>query len=70
MGNKKGFTVVELLITMAIITHELISNACRHAYPEDRRGTIAVACSRAVGGVSLVVRDSGVGQGKGRGAGW
>ncbi|WP_420478659.1 sensor histidine kinase [Brevundimonas sp. FT23028] len=49
------------LLPMAIITHELISNACRHAFPDDRRGAIAVAFSRAVGGVSLVVRDSGIG---------
>lgn len=49
------------LLPMAIITHELLSNACRHAFPDDRRGSIAVAFSRAVGGVSLVVRDSGVG---------
>lgn len=49
------------LLPLAIITHELISNACRHAFPNDRRGSIAVAFSRAVGGVSLVVRDSGVG---------
>lgn len=48
-------------LPLAIITHELISNACRHAFPDDRRGSIAVAFSRAVGGVSLVVRDSGVG---------
>lgn len=49
------------LLPLAIITHELISNACRHAFPGDRRGSIAVAFSRAVGGVSLVVRDSGIG---------
>lgn len=49
------------LLPLAIITHELISNACRHAFPEERRGSIAVAFSRAVGGVSLVVRDSGIG---------
>ena len=35
--------------------------AARHACPDERRGSIAVAFSRAVGGVSLVVRDSGVG---------
>lgn len=52
------------LMPLAIITHELISNACRHAFPDDRRGSIAVAFSRAVGGVSLVVRDSGVGAGQ------
>lgn len=50
------------LLPLAIITHELISNACRHAFPEGRRGSIAVAFSRAVGGVSLVVRDSGIGR--------
>lgn len=50
------------LLPLAIITHELLSNACRHAFPEGRRGSIAVAFSRAVGGVSLVVRDSGIGQ--------
>lgn len=49
------------LLPLAIITHELISNACRHAFPDARRGSIAVAFSRAVGGVSLVVRDSGIG---------
>lgn len=49
------------LLPLAIITHELISNASRHAFPGDRRGSIAVAFSRAVGGVSLVVRDSGIG---------
>lgn len=49
------------LLPMAIITHELIANACRHAFPDNRRGSIAVAFSRAVGGVSLVVRDSGIG---------
>jgi two-component sensor histidine kinase len=51
------------VLPLAIITHELIANAVRHAFPDDRRGTIAVAFSRAVGGVSLVVRDSGVGAG-------
>jgi two-component sensor histidine kinase len=49
------------LLPLAIITHELISNARRHAFPDHRRGSIAVAFSRAVGGVSLVVRDSGIG---------
>lgn len=49
------------LLPMAIITHQLIANACRHAFSDGRRGSIAVAFSRAVDGVSLVVRDSGVG---------
>ena len=48
-------------LTLAIISHELISNAVRHAFPGDGRGAIAIAFSRSVGGISLVVRDSGIG---------
>ena len=48
-------------LPLAIIVHELMSNAVRHAFPDDRRGSIAIACSRASDGVSLVVRDSGIG---------
>lgn len=51
-------------LTLAIIAHELIGNAVRHAFPEGARGSIAVAYSRATNGVSLVVRDSGVGAGE------
>jgi len=48
-------------VPLAIIVHELMSNAVRHAFPEERRGSIAIAYSRASDGVSLVVRDSGIG---------
>lgn len=48
-------------VPLAIIVHELLSNATRHAFPDDRRGSVAIAFSRAADGVSLVVRDSGVG---------
>ena len=49
------------ILPLAMITHELIGNAVRHAFPEQSRGSIAVAFSRASNGVSLVVRDAGVG---------
>lgn len=48
-------------LPLAIILHELMTNAVRHAYPAGMRGSIAVACSSASDGISLVVRDSGVG---------
>lgn len=48
-------------LSLAIIAHELLANAARHAFPENHRGTVAVAFSRSSTGVSLVVRDSGVG---------
>ena len=48
-------------LPLAIIVHELMSNAVRHAFSDGRRGSIAIAYSRATDGVSLVVRDSGIG---------
>lgn len=48
-------------LPLAIILHELLSNAVRHAFPQGQHGSIAVAFSSASGGVSLVVRDTGVG---------
>lgn len=48
-------------MALAIVLHELLSNAVRHAFPDGARGSIAVAYSPASDGVSLVVRDSGVG---------
>lgn len=48
-------------LSLSIILHELMSNAVRHGFPDQKRGSIAIAYSRASDGVSLVVRDSGVG---------
>lgn len=48
-------------LPLAIVLHELMSNAVRHAFPDGQAGSVAVAFSRAGDGVSLVVRDSGVG---------
>lgn len=48
-------------LPLAIILHELMSNAVRHAFPDGQHGSVAIAFSSASGGVSLVVRDTGVG---------
>ena len=47
--------------SLAIIAHELVANAARHAFPDGARGSVAVALSRSSDGISLVVRDTGVG---------
>lgn len=47
--------------SLAIIVHELVGNAVRHGFPGDARGSVAIALSRSSDGISLVVRDSGVG---------
>lgn len=47
--------------SLAIIVHELMSNALRHGFADGGRGSVAVALSRSSDGISLVVRDTGVG---------
>lgn len=47
--------------SLAIIVHELVSNAVRHAFPGGARGSVAVALSRSPDQISLVVRDTGIG---------
>jgi PAS domain S-box-containing protein len=46
---------------LALLIHELSINAVRHAYPGDRRGRVAVVARRTDGGMSVEVRDDGIG---------
>lgn len=47
--------------SLAIIAHELVGNAARHAFAERQSGAVAIAFTRASDGISLVVRDTGRG---------
>ena len=49
-------------IALGLIVHELVTNAARHAFPGDRRGTIRLSLRlRDEKGFLLSVRDDGVG---------
>jgi two-component sensor histidine kinase len=53
-------------IPCGLVINELVSNAIKYAFPEGRRGTVRVACSRDSDGfISLKVSDNGVGMPKG-----
>lgn len=47
-------------IVCGLIVNELVTNAIKHAFPLDRRGTIAVSLARSADSISLQVRDDGV----------
>lgn len=48
--------------TLGILVGELVTNALKHGFPDDRRGMIDIRLSRDENGVPvLVVRDDGVG---------
>lgn len=47
--------------SLAVLLHELITNALKYAYPEDRPGEIHVSLRRVKKGIEFRVRDSGDG---------
>ncbi|NJK62269.1 MAG: PAS domain-containing protein [Synechococcaceae cyanobacterium SM2_3_1] len=48
-------------IACGLILNELITNACKHAFPQQSQGFIRVACLQRSGQASLCVSDDGVG---------
>ena len=49
-------------INIGLIVSELVSNACKYAFPEEQRGTIAISLERqGEHDMQLTVTDSGVG---------
>ena len=57
---------------VSILVNELVTNALKHAFPDDRTGRIEVGLHRTAGGLELVVADDGIGMepdSRNRGAG-
>jgi two-component system, sensor histidine kinase PdtaS len=48
-------------VSLGLIANELITNAVKYAFPDDRDGTIRLAFERCNGEFRLVVEDDGVG---------
>lgn len=46
---------------LALLIHELMANALRHAFPGGRKGRIGVVAERVNGAVQITVEDDGVG---------
>jgi two-component sensor histidine kinase len=51
----------EQAIAMSILVNELVTNALKHAFPDDRQGEIRVSLGKAPNGVLLEVADDGIG---------
>jgi two-component sensor histidine kinase len=48
-------------VCVSILVNELVTNALKHAFPDDRQGTIRVALEKRAEGLELKVEDDGVG---------
>lgn len=51
----------EKAIAMSILVNELVTNALKHAFPDNRAGEIRISLTRSPIGVTLDVSDDGVG---------
>ena len=51
----------EQAIAMSILVNELVTNAIKHAFPDDRQGEIRVSLARSSGGLLLEISDDGIG---------
>lgn len=47
---------------LALLVHELATNAVRHAFPDERTGRVLIAVRREEAAVHLMVEDDGVGR--------
>jgi two-component system, sensor histidine kinase PdtaS len=67
---------VDQAIPCAMVVHELLVNAFKHAFPEGRRGSVRVSCrDEGDGNVAVSVEDDGIGMtsltgAHGTGLGW
>lgn len=56
-------TDIDHLLPLGLILNELMTNAIKHAFPDDRSGklTVGLTCQPEKKAISIVVRDNGVG---------
>ncbi|MEO1263954.1 MAG: histidine kinase dimerization/phosphoacceptor domain -containing protein [Bacteroidota bacterium] len=52
---------VDTIIPLGLIVNELVSNALKHAFPGDRKGTISIQLKEEPTGLQLQVADNGIG---------
>ncbi len=52
---------VKRAVPLGLIVNELLTNAVKYAFPGERAGTISVTLREAVGRITLVLADDGVG---------
>ncbi|KQP96700.1 MULTISPECIES: PAS domain-containing protein [unclassified Methylobacterium] len=50
---------------LALMMHELATNAVRHAFPGSRPGRITITAQRSAGGLRMLIEDDGIGMASG-----
>jgi two-component sensor histidine kinase len=52
---------VDVAVPFGLMANEIITNALKHAFPDDRRGHLSVRLARAEKRLDLTLADDGVG---------
>ncbi len=52
---------LEQALSLGLITHEVIMNAIKHAFPKGKEGAIEISLNKTENTVLLTIRDNGVG---------
>jgi two-component sensor histidine kinase len=53
---------IERAVPIALVVSELLTNAAKYAFPDERRGNLTLCLTRTVGGrLSIIVADDGQG---------
>ena len=60
-ADSEVFLSVETAVPCGLIINELLSNAVKHAFPDDRAGRVSIRVHRSGGELELAVADDGVG---------
>jgi two-component sensor histidine kinase len=55
------FLPTDRAIPVGLIVNELVTNALKHAFPDDTKGTVVVTLKRVPGELRLTVADNGRG---------
>jgi two-component sensor histidine kinase len=61
LGDEKVTLELERAVPFAMLLNELVSNACKHAFPAPRTGTIRIGIQQDGSRIELTVADTGPG---------
>ena len=61
MAMGKTMVDINTAVPLGLLMNELISNALKHAFPQEREGTIRISGGETGNLITLVVRDDGAG---------
>ncbi|MEX0646187.1 MAG: transporter substrate-binding domain-containing protein [Balneolaceae bacterium] len=52
---------INLAIPAALLVNELLTNAFKHAFPDQRKGTISIRIKEQAGMITITIKDNGIG---------